>query len=176
MANYYYFVASLPMLHLEVHPPFSYSAFLDKCREFLSKSDYETVYSLPETIDDIAGKILNDTVKNWLDFDSTLRNELIKIRAGRRHMDAAKYPRPYGYPSQFIANTALNAYRNPSIIEGERILDRARWEALTSLEVCHYFDIDFLICYAYKLKILKRWQAIGSADKGALLDKAIEYA
>ena len=59
----------------------------------------------------------------------------------------------------------MAAYRTPSVIEAERAIDQERWRALDDIALGHYFDIDALIVYAYKLKILERWETIRVADK-----------
>lgn len=50
----------------------------------------------------------------------------------------------------------------------EKILDEARWQVLDDLGFGHYFDMDSLILYAYKLKILERWEKIYTQDKERL--------
>jgi hypothetical protein len=68
---------------------------------------------------------------------------------------------------------ALAAYRNPSILESERYLDQEKWNFLDSLAAGHYFDRDFLIVYGLKLAVLEKWERVRTADKKALLDKAL---
>lgn len=176
MANYYYLVASLPMLHFDMKPPFSFEVFLERCRQFLSGADYSAISSLPETKDAAPDEIRNNAVKRWLGFDALLRNELVKIRAHHKHVEPSKYLRSDGYAGQIIPHIALTAHRNTSILEAERFLDKARWDALTELEGGHYFDTDFLIIYGYKLKIIERWEKIRLADKEALLERSLKDA
>ncbi len=118
----------------------------------------------------------NDAIKRWVTFDTQLRNELVKVRSGRRRADPSKYLRRDGSAYGAIPHIALAARRSPSILEGERLLDRERWNFLNELEFGHYFDIDFLAIYARKLKILERWEEVRSSDKEALLKGALENA
>jgi len=41
------------------------------------------------------------------------------------------------------------------------------------LSTGHYFDLDLLITYAYKLLILQRWENIREADKKILLEQSL---
>jgi len=164
------------MLHFDMKPPFSSEIFLDKCRQLISEPDYQIISAIPETKDAILDEIGNDTIKRWLTFDTQLRDELVKIRAGRRHVDPSKYLRRDSSASGAIPHIALAAHRSPSILEGEHLLDRERWNFLNELEFGHYFDLGFLVVYAYKLKILGRWEEVRSSDKDALLERTLQNA
>jgi hypothetical protein len=169
---YYYFISSLPTLVFAAKPPFSFQKFLKRCRDTIPQEDVAIIERL---------KLMgySDTerpiIKSWLSFDAMLRNELVKIRASRKRMDSAKYLQPDGYAGPSIYHIALAAHRNPSPLEGEKILDTERWNFLEGLSCGHYFDLDFLIIYAYKLLILERWERINSADKTALLEEALKH-
>lgn len=67
----------------------------------------------------------------------------------------------------------MNAHRNPSILEAERMLDGERWCMLDELSLGHYFDIDFLIVYALKILILERWERIRTADSTGKLQEIL---
>jgi hypothetical protein len=71
------------------------------------------------------------------------------------------------------AHIAINAYRKTSIIEAEKTLDAERWQYLDELSVGHYFDLDTLVIYAFKLLILEKWDRIATADAGRLLEETL---
>ena len=98
---------------------------------------------------------------------------MAKVRAARKHTDVTKYLRHERYIEPPIAHLAMNAYRSPSPLEGERILDEARWQKLEELSFGHYFDLEFLLIYALKLLILERWERIYAADKISLLEETL---
>ena len=160
------------MLTFTAKPPFSFEKFLGKCRDTIPQEDVEILEGL---------KLLGfsdaerPVIKSWLSFDAMLRNELVKIRASRKRIGPAQYLQPDGYAGPSIYHIALAAQRNPSPLEGEKILDMERWNFLEGLSSGHYFDLDFLIIYAYKLLILERWERINSADKSALLEEALKH-
>jgi hypothetical protein len=63
---------------------------------------------------------------------------------------------------------------NASPLDAEKNLDEIRWKALEELATGHYFDLDALITYAYRLLILLRWEQIRTADGTALLAQALQ--
>ena len=128
---------------------------------------------LPSTDRGSLEEIRQPTVNGWLSFDTALRNELVKLRSVRRHTDAHKYLRSDNFTGPAIAHIASAAQRNPSVYEAERFLDMERWRALEELSSGHYFDFDALVIYAYKLRILERWELIRLADKNKLFEKAV---
>lgn len=177
MTDFYpYLISSLPALNFDMKPPFSFKDFLQKCFEFIPSQDYAVLQALPKTEEAVGKKVKHPIIKEWISFDSALRNELVKIRASHKHIDAGKYIRPDGYSGPAISHIALTAHRNISIQEAEKFLDGERWNFLDSLALGHYFDLGFLIVYAYKLLILERWQRIRTADRQALLDKALHLS
>ena len=171
MADFYPYIAStLPMLRFEMKPPFSYEEFLQRCAGFIPVQDILVLRGLDSFKIDSAPTPL---IKKWLIFDSLLRNELVKVRASRKKLDPERYLRPDGYAEPAFTHLALAAQRNPSPLEAEKMLDQSRWDFLESLGFGHYFDLDFLIIYAYKLFILQRWERIDLADGQALLKEAV---
>ena len=113
------------------------------------------------------------TLHKWRIFDTALRNELVKIRAARLGRDQENYLRCDGYTEPAISRIAMNAHRNPSILEAERMLDEERWHLLDELSLGHYFDLDLLVIYAIKLLILERWQRIRAADSAGEIEAVL---
>lgn len=174
MHNFYtYLISSLPMLHFGAKPPFPYEKFLEMCEGLISNEDAELL-SCVILSPSFGETSQNDTLARWQAFDTALRNELVKIRALRRHIDPAKYLRKDSCTEAYISHLAMNAYRNPSILEAERALDWARWHFLDELSFGHYFDLDILIIYALKLLILEKWDKINMADKEQDIEIALQ--
>ncbi|TRZ95704.1 DUF2764 family protein [bacterium] len=174
MPRYYtYLISSLPALHFATKPPFTFSEFLKLCAGFISAQEFELlpiVLGLKECL--YNGN--QSTLLRLCLFERNLRNELVKIRAARKHLDPQKYLRvDQGYVDSSIVYIAHTSFRNPEIMEGEKLLDLARWHMLDELSSGHYFDIDCLIIYARKLLILEKWQRIASANKAEVLNEAL---
>jgi hypothetical protein len=67
----------------------------------------------------------------------------------------------------------MTAYRNQNILEAEKSLDLERWRFLDEVSAGHYFDIDSLIVYALKLKILIRWDKVYNTNSEMVLKAAL---
>lgn len=170
MPNFYtYLISSLPMLHFNARAPFSFEKFLKTCEPFIPQLDLKILKSA--AVDgEYNYENAHPFLKEWYNFDTDLRNELVKVRAAHKHLDVSKYLRHDRYVTPPIAHLAMNAHRSPSPLEAERMLDSARWEKLEELCFGHYFDLEFLLIYGLKLLILERWERIHTADKVSLLE------
>lgn len=173
MAGYYiYLMSSLPMLHFGAKPPFSSQRFQEMCRGLISEKDTALIETASRGDSyDYKGRQL--TLKRYGDFETALRNELVKIRASRRHIDPLKYMRRDSETGLWLNHIAINAYRAASALEAEKMLDQARWQALDELTLGRYFDIDVLIAYALKLAILEKWDRVNSGANPATLETVL---
>lgn len=160
------------MLHFAAKPPVTSAAFMWSCQEVVSGEVLETLRGIlggAEYKDSTA----NPTLARWRAFDIALKNELVKVRAERKHVDPAKFMRAGGETDLSTNHIAINAYRALNPHESERILDAGRWRALDELASGHSFDLDSLFVYAVKLAILEKWALIESADKPSILEEAL---
>jgi hypothetical protein len=173
MATFYpYLLSSLPMLQFGVKPPFSFERFIELCKDQIPDEDLAQVKLCSDDAFLAAGA-LRQTLAQWRAFETALRNELVRIRASRKKIDAQKYLRPDGDGDAQIYHIAMNSHRIPSLAESEKFLDRQRWQRLDDLALGHYFDNDALIVYALKLRILLRWDIVDRADKQATLERIL---
>lgn len=164
MSGYYtYLISSLPVLHFGAKPPFSIEKLFSICAGLIS----------PEDIEALKSSLKDEGTGRYHDFETPLRNELVKIRAHRKHLDAAKFLREDGYAGQWVSHIAAGACRNPSVIDAERALDLDRWRFLDELSAGHYFDIEILMIYARKLSILEKWERVRTADANKLLEETL---
>jgi hypothetical protein len=174
MSVYYtYLISSLPMLSFSAKLPFSLEDFFARCDNLVPRAEIELLRKLAGSQEYLFLSPGPETLKRWISFEVALRNELVRARAGRKRIDPLKFIRREDAPSASISHVAMAAYRSVSILEGEKILDQARWEFLEGLGFEHYFDFDYLLIYALKLKILERWDKIQKADKDQLLNAAV---
>lgn len=177
MADFYpYLIPSLPMLQFGMKPPFSFETFLEKCRQFIPKKEYHILQNLPLAENYPENDADNPTVRKWIAFDLSLRNELVKIRTTHTHADPSHYIRPCGYTDSSVVHAAMAAGASPSPLDAERVLDETRWKALDDYSSGHHFDMDFLVIYAYKLMILLRWENIRNADPRKQLTEALSHS
>ena len=162
------------MLHFGMSLPFSSEKFFNMCHSLISDSDELFLKGTYNT--DIYSYGREEPIlEKWRDFNIALNNELVKIRSARMHTDPAKFLRQQEYIGSELVSIVTSAHRNPSLLEGERILDEARWNFLDNLSCGHYFDLGYLIIYVQKLRILERWANIGHADKQALFSQVLFF-
>jgi hypothetical protein len=172
-AYYTYLIASLPMLNFFTKPPFSLEDFFIKCEHLIPAIEFKILLRACQQDSDILDGQGIASLKQWSGFETALRNELVRVRAARKKIDPLKFLRLPDSPQAEISHVALAAYRSISILEAEKILDQARWNFLEALSLGHYFDLDYLLTYGLKLKILERWDKIQKADKEHLLNTAV---
>lgn len=173
MAAYYtYLISSLAMLHFGMKPPFSFEKFIGICSKLIPEKDIAILDSIPK-IQPGLDKGRQPTLMLWQGFEIALRNELVKIRASHKRIDPLQFMRQTNYSDFSLVHMAMQAQRNPSILEAEMALDQQRWYFLDGLSLGHYFDLDALIVYALKLLLLERWEKINSADKTKILEETL---
>jgi hypothetical protein len=171
-SSYPYLISSLPMLHFDARPPFTFEDFLRTCKDLIPDKDFDAVsICANEALWEQAAS--QGTLKAWISFEVGLRNELVKVRASRRKIEPARYLRIDGSDNTELYHVAMNSHRILSLIESEKFLDQARWRRLDELGFGHYFDLDALIVYALKLAILWRWEKIARVDKQEILEKVL---
>jgi len=165
-------MSSLPFLRYGEKSPFSFDHFLGMCKDLIPDEDLGVIYMLgTSAIYDYDGD--QGTLKKWRNFEMSLRNELVKIRTSRRHIDPEPYLRITGESDISINHIAINAHRAITPLESEKVLDQARWHALEELSFGHYFDIASLIIYGCKLMILEKQDRIRLANNMATVEKVL---
>ncbi|MDD5477305.1 MAG: DUF2764 family protein [Candidatus Omnitrophica bacterium] len=172
MASYYtYLISSLPILNFSIKMPFSLKVFFAKCKGLIPETEIEILHNACYQDIDFLNTTAGGCLKKWVNFEVTLRNELARVRARGKKIDPAKFIRFPDHPQFHISHVAMAAHRHSAnVLEAEKILDQERWDFLEQLSFGHYFDFDFLLIYALKLKILERWDKAANADKGHLFD------
>lgn len=163
MGAYYYLMSSLPYLTLEQTPSIDMASFKIACETSLTASDMSVLVSAEQEMPvNVTG---SQALKVFLDSEFGLRNALVRLRAAKSGFDPqislrlAEGYRDGSDSSQVseIARLALSA-ENP--LEAENIIDRFRWRLLEDLDVGHHFDIENVMVYYLKLKILERRRSL----------------
>ncbi len=154
MTQYYYLVASLPMLLVDGPPPLGSPAWLERCREQVSAADYALLCRI--SFDDLGVRPGDpDVWRNYSSWETALRDELVVQRAQRLGRDPAPFLRPapfyIGLPA--IVKEALAAGTPKAV---EIALARRRWSFLDELETGTQFDMGHLVVYRLKLLLLER--------------------
>jgi len=172
--QYYYVVASLPLLHSDSPPPLDLEELFYSCRGNIQESDLALLMTVSLQPGDPAD---NAFLKEWYTWESSLRNELVRLRSQKKGVDAEHHLRE-GDVFPGIPETAREAFTQDSPLVAEELLNRARWSKLEELEVGHYFDMVKLMAYSLKLQLLQRQSRftteLGKEKFGAVYDQIHE--
>ncbi|KJR42792.1 hypothetical protein MCHI_001327 [Candidatus Magnetoovum chiemensis] len=161
--QYYYVVSSLPSLYVDKKPEISIERFLNLCNEQLKEHDRLII----ESVSIYREKATNSTLlslSKWYEWETSLRYELAMLRAKNIGVEI-RAPQSNILRSSHISKTAAAAFNEPSPLQAEAMLNKARWDYLDELEKGHYFDITKLVIYYIRLLILKRL-SLFDAEKG----------
>lgn len=162
------------MLRFQAAPPFSFEAFLERCQGLIPEHEIALLRRLPQvSLEGDGGTPA--ALQQWHSFECALRNELVKIRAQRKHVDAHPYLRPAVAADTAIMRLARQAAKSSSVVEAEKMLDQARWHHADERAFGHYFDREALFAYAFKLLIALRWQQINHAAAAPVIDDTIAH-
>jgi len=151
------------MLQFGMNSPIVYSDFIEQCSQQLSENEIDFLKE---------GKV--SLLKKWKIFDTSLRNELVRIRAVKKSKDPNNYLRVSEGIDPFIASLAHWAANQDSPMEAEKYLDKIRWEKIEEIKSGHYFDMEYLAAYGLQLQILERWDRINSGDGMKILEGLTE--
>ena len=162
MRQYYFTVSSLPYLRLDEAPGLTLDEFHAACEPWVSPRDLRLIRAadLDPTVEGPSSPVLD----SWRGWERALRSELVRPRAQRLGWDPYEHLQtaPFVYGAAQLAQEALSA-SNP--LEAEQTLMRARWAFLEELEVRHAFDVERLVVYSLKLRLLER-RALLDPDGG----------
>lgn len=163
MAQYYYLVASLPLLFYDSESIPSREDFLVTCRQHISPRHYHLLVSTSTSRLRATAPSCR-TLDLWRHWEISLRNELVRLRAKNLGREAQAFL--VDSPGVLAPLTvAREAFAQESPLQAEDTLNRGRWSYLDELEVGHYFDIEKILVYALRLQILAR-KALFDKDRG----------
>ncbi|HSV56469.1 MAG TPA: hypothetical protein VLH39_05105 [Magnetospirillaceae bacterium] len=167
MAAYYYLRSTLPTLLSGSPPPFSSRGLLERCEGRMRPADYLVLQSAlsDHPFADVASETRRSrALFRYRAWEKGLRNELTRIRAGRTGKTPERYLRS-GDPEWDGIRVARAAAQCEDPLEGELLIERERWACLERLETGHFFDLEALVAYALKLRVLER-KALFDSERG----------
>jgi len=166
VASYYYLVASLPTLFLDVEkPPITTVEFLAACDRLLDADDARDIHSLMDNHPEWAQAAC---IQQWQARETEIRNTIVRLRAAKAHVDAALFLRPCRELDLYTENAVAEAMSKPQPLERELGLDRLRWSLLNDLARLDPFGLSAVVAYALKLKLVERWSAL-TVEKGRVV-------
>jgi len=159
---YYYFIAQLPSLIYEQKPPMSSAHFKELAADLLEDGDLKVMDYL--SFNDVFSEKGNCAfVNNWKNWERALKLNLAKERAIKLKKDVQLTDIPF-FPQE-AAITAVKAVDEKSPLDGEILLDKARWTAIDSIAGRDYYSVNNIYAYYLKLLLLERRQSFNT-EKG----------
>lgn len=153
-AGFYFLVASLPELSFDRPSPLLPADFLALCAEYLPDAACRLLAGTG-LLESSAGPPRLRVVSLCFEWEHTLRHELARMRGRRLGWGAAPDSSAARHDPELAALAGrVMEIESPRMAEDE--LDRARWALLDSLEFGRYFDLEALVIYWLKLRILAR--------------------
>jgi len=188
MDNYAYIIASMPVLQPDQEKADNLVAqdLLDEIREQLSARDAAVLDQLlegynPEKLDaEFYRKALqhrNRFIRDWFRFDLNLRNltvSYINDSLGRQEgQDQVKLEgdETEEFPEAAAAREVLNC---GDILARERGLDELRWKKIDDLTILDSLDLEVILGFVAKLKIIDRWLQLDPDSGRALFRRLVE--
>ncbi|MBQ7652709.1 MAG: hypothetical protein IJS15_17255 [Victivallales bacterium] len=180
MADYFYFLSSLPMLRWGEKPPVSHERFLALCQELLGDELSSAIGSL-QLLPDEARKSMSPVASAWHEFETFLRNTTGNIRRNRmRKSGAVMTIHETDYISAIEAKRIEEILAIASPLERENALDSLRWKFLDGLEAKHTYSKGAVEIYALRLLLLEkqasRQYETGKAAFDRLMEDGLEKA
>lgn len=154
MTQYYYLVASLPLLRFDDAPLFSSLSWLELCREQMEEDDHALLSRI--SFDALSLRPADhDLWQAYSSWETALRDELAVQRAQKLGLNPDPFLRdaPFYVGLPALVKEALDAGTPMAV---EIALDRRRWSYLEELETGTQFDLGRLIVYRLKLLLLER--------------------
>ena len=155
---YYYFAASLPMVRWGGPLPLSTEEFCETAKRLMNETDGALIDRLMAGEEDIETD--NSLAKSWMRFSRDFRNEMAVFRAHQIQRDPKKAVRGYKENEPQLRGIINEVAKMDNLLDAQKLLDKVSWQFLDGLADGHHFDLEYLICYGLKLKILERFHTI----------------
>ena len=187
MNNYEYIIAGLPLLSQDGRENPDTGALLDEIREQLSSSDRSALDFLlssyePETLNAEfylkAEKSRNRFIREFFSLDLGVRNtkvEYLNRKLWRPEGTDILIPDPESDSVEFEKKEEVNAIlEGGDILARERGLDDFYWKSADELTVLDVFDLDVILAFVVKLKLVERWLRLDEATGRELFRKLVK--
>lgn len=184
--NYYYIISGLPDLILnEENKNFSYNSVRNPLFSLLSPKDQRLVEWLEfglkeENMESVfyakALKNKNIFIRNFFFLDLTIRELKVKHIAAN---DNSKMKYSVGVLLKERADNALEneittAMNIQNLIEREFEIDKLKWGRYNSFITFDYFNINVILAFLAKAKILERWSSLNKQTGAELFRKFVD--
>lgn len=169
--KYAYFAASLPALVFNSPPPMPLEQFRAAAARQLTPRDLATLDALLD-----GDPSAHPFVAEWRARETQLRNAVARARAAAANVEARPYLREHTGWDVALERAVMDAMGRPTPLEREMELDRCRWHLAEDLARFRPFDLEGVLSYALKLRILERWSGMDANAGRRRLDQWVEEA
>ncbi len=152
MRHYYYTVAALETIVLGEKVPISEAQFLQFAEDTMDGKDYKVLLGSRWGLTEPTGLSFADRI---LSFEKELRLELAKARIFKLDFEPAQ-ALPASDGSYTLLEQVRAALALDSPLDRERFLDHLRWSFLEDMGAGHFFDLEALVVYYFKLQLAFR--------------------
>lgn len=165
---------------LDIFPEYM-QKFLAEYKKNPEKSFSENHLRLTALMYDELKDIDNDFIKEYYDFERTLRNTLSALmgRATQKSFDheligneewienlKKSHAVDFGLAkTNELIDKIIKIWHTEDLYKREKDLDHFRWSWIEQRNFFHYFDIDVILAYICRLKLAYRWQLLDK-EKG----------
>ena len=188
MDNYAYIIASLPALQPEDDSTWNISArdLIEEIRGQLSARDTAVLDVLlegcdPDRLDaEFYGKALrhdNRFIRDWFRFDLDLRNTVVSYlndSLGRPDEEDMVLLEGRETEEFYELDDAKHVLNGADILKREKGLDELRWSKIDDLTMLDSLDLELILGYVLKLKIIDRWLQLDPESGRELFRKLVE--
>lgn len=162
-------------------------------RKFAEKEGIDTDMGMPNVLLTNYYKEMesskNSFLRQWGEFDRTLRNITAAIEARRSHRDIASvlvgggpvvnnlinnHAQDFGLKGDIgFIDSILTIMDQPDMLRKERDLDLLRWRTIDEINKYNYFNMDFILGYFRKLCMINRWLVLDPKTGQEMFDMIV---
>jgi len=181
--NYEYIIASLPVLQPDSREDVNADELIGEIRSHLSSKDSASVdflldgWNADALGEDFYRKALDSSVRfirEYFGYDLTLRNTKVRYLNGRLHRPTDQDTVDLGLEDDAEEVARIDeVLSQEDILAKERGLDNLLWQKIDDITVLDNFDIDEILGFIAKLKIVDRWLKLDEATGRELFAKLV---
>ena len=189
MGNYHYIIAGLPELVLNGdNKAFSYDAVresiynssTEKDRRFIEWFDFGTdEENLNAHFYRAAMNCKNRFIRLYFALDLEIRNRKVDFVSEKLGKESGNYRMEVKNAIDLnLSNEQLakltEIFANKNILEKEQMLDKFKWEFITDMNPYGTFDMDVILAFLAKGKLIDRWNKLDRAAGEAMFRKLVD--
>ena len=189
MGNYHYIIAGLPELLLNAdNKGFSYDAVRDSIYQSSSDKDRRFIewFEFGNSEENLtphfyraAMRCKNRFIRLYFALDLEIRNRKVDFVSEKLGKDGDNYRMEVKDAIDLdLSNEQLTRlteiFANKNILEKEQMLDKFKWEYISDLNPYGTFDMDVILAFLAKGKLIDRWNKLDRAVGEEMFRKLVD--